>query len=74
MVHEILDIECGLLSRVSQKIVATNCRIYKCKISSPHFVQRQTVIFEENPKWRIYQGNIFVKFDPCQVTERAFYI
>ena len=26
---EIIDIECGLLSRVSQKIVATKWRIYK---------------------------------------------
>ena len=32
---EIIDIECGLLSRVSQKIVATKWRIYKGKISSP---------------------------------------
>ena len=32
---EIKDIECGLLSRVSQKIVATKWRIYKGKISSP---------------------------------------
>ena len=32
---EIIDIECGLLSRVSQKIVATKWRIYKGKINSP---------------------------------------
>ena len=32
---EIMDIECGLLSRVSQNIVATKWRIYKGKISSP---------------------------------------
>ena len=34
-VIEIIDIECGLLSRVSQKIVATKWRIYKGKMSSP---------------------------------------
>ena len=33
-VIEIIDIECGLLSRVSQKIVATKWRIYKGKINS----------------------------------------
>ena len=32
---KIIDIECGLLSRVSQTIVATKWRIYKDKISSP---------------------------------------
>ena len=32
---EIIDIECGLLSRVSQKIVATKRRIFQGKISSP---------------------------------------
>ena len=32
---EIIDIECGLLYRVSQKIVATKWWIYKGKISSP---------------------------------------
>ena len=32
---EIIDIECGLLSRVSEKIVATKWRIYKGKINSP---------------------------------------
>ena len=32
---EIIDIEFGLLSRVSQKIVATKWRIHKGKISSP---------------------------------------
>ena len=32
---EIIDIACRLLSRVSQKIVVTKWRIYKCKISSP---------------------------------------
>ena len=26
-------------------------------------MQKQTVIFEENPKWRIYKGKIFVKLD-----------
>ena len=35
VIIEIIDIECGLLSRVSQKIVATKWRIYKGKISSP---------------------------------------
>ena len=34
-VIEIIDIECGLLSRVSQKIVTTKWRVYKGKISSP---------------------------------------
>ena len=29
---EIIDIKCGLLSRVSQKIVATKWRIYKGKM------------------------------------------
>ena len=29
---------------------------------SGHFVQKQTVIFEENPKCRIYLGKLF-----CQI-------
>ena len=32
LIIEIIDIECGLLSRVSQKIVATKWRIYKGKL------------------------------------------
>ena len=73
---EIIGIECGLLSRVSQKIVATKWRIYKGKISPPpgHFVQKQTVIFEENPKRRIYKGKFVCQIGPRRVTERAFYI
>ena len=29
-----------------------------------HFVQKQTVIFEENPKWRIYKGTFFCQIGP----------
>ena len=54
-----------LLSRVSQKIVATKWRICKGKISLPQdIVQKQTVIFEENPKWRIYKGKCFYQIGP----------
>ena len=51
---EILDVECGSLSRVSEKDILTP-RL---------FVQKQTVIFEENPKWRIYKGKCFCQFGP----------
>ena len=73
---EIIDIECGLLSRVSQKIVATKWRIYKGKISSPQDILCRSKRFF----WRKYQNGgfiraiCFVKLDPCHVTERAFYI
>ena len=64
---EIIDIECGLLSRVSQKIVATKWRIYKGKIiSSPQDIlcKSKRLIFEENQKWRIYKGKMFCQIGP----------
>ena len=50
---EIIDIECGLLSRLSQKIVATKWRIYKGKMSSP-----------QGTKWRIYKGKFSCQIGP----------
>ena len=50
-------------ARVSQNIVAINKMADlkgRNELAPGHFVQKQTVIFEENPKWRIYKGKIFV--------------
>ena len=74
---EIIDIECGLLSLVSQNIVATKWQIYKmAKLACPRtFCAKGTGSIEENPNWPIYKGKFFFcKLDPCHVTEHAFYI
>ena len=60
---EIIDIECGLLSRVSQKIVATKWWIYKGKISSPQDILcKSNRFFSRKSKMADLKGKLF-----CQI-------
>ena len=73
---EIIDIECELLSRVSQKIVATKWRIYKGKISSPQDIlcKNKRYFLKKIQSDGFIRAICFVKLDLCHVTGRAFYI
>ena len=48
-----------------KKLSPRNGGIIRAKLARPgHFVQKQTVIFEENPKWQIYKGKFFSNWTP----------
>ena len=62
---EIIDIECGFLYRVSQKIVATKWRIYKGKISSPHDILcKSNRFFSRKSKMADLKGKLFCQIGP----------
>ena len=69
---EIIDIECGLLSHVSQKIGPQNGGFITAKLTHLRsFCAKANGSFEENRKWPIYTGKYFRQIGPlsCDSTD-----